>query len=328
MTAPDPPTRSRFALPALIAFGLIAAAVVWRHSSGEPPEPEFRPERYMLPQAPVIGVDSRAASDVGRRLKPDELVLGVTVGQAARAYPVSRLNAVPSRKVLNDTLGDRPLVVTWCDACFSGVVFDRKVDGRLLTFAVAGQLWHKSIVMHDEQTRSQWSQVQGRAQAGPLTGTTLEVVPSVLTDWRSWSTLHPDTTVAWFDEGGPNFTPAVYDDPARFVLAISQQGRAKAWSFTALAGGGVVNDVWEGDPVVAVLEPASKAARLYRRTVEGRVLTFTQGGGHLTDRETGTQWQPVTGEGVSGPLAGRRLTALPAVVSSRETWFSLHPRSR
>jgi hypothetical protein len=49
--------------------------------------------------------------------------------------------------------------------------------------------------MYDELTESFWSQAMGRAICGPLTGTQLSIVPSVLTAWRDWRTEHPDTQV-------------------------------------------------------------------------------------------------------------------------------------
>jgi hypothetical protein len=50
-------------------------------------------------------------------------------------------------------------------------------------------------------------------------------------------------------------------------------------------------------------------------------------GGTLTDRETGSTWEPVTGRAVAGPLAGRHLVALPATVSFRDAWLRFFPRS-
>ena len=43
-------------------------------------------------------------------LVADELVLGVQIGGEARAYPVGTLRF---REIVNDVLGDTPILVTW-----------------------------------------------------------------------------------------------------------------------------------------------------------------------------------------------------------------------
>jgi hypothetical protein len=313
------------------ALLLIAAAFCWAvlREPPEPPEPSFAEgqKRYIVPQAPLVEAPIKPLAEVKDRLAPADLVLGVAVGEEARAYPINMLTFEPRRKVLNDTLGGQPVVVTWCDACHSGIVYSREVDGQTLVFAVDGRLWKDSLVMHDEATRSLWSQLQGKAQHGKWAGTHLRPLPSVVTDWQTWVRTHPASTVAWFKGSEREFTTAMYQDAGRFVLGIAEGQRARAWTFADLARRGAVNDTWEGRPVVAVLEPSSKTARVYDRQVGGRTLTFRLDGAGLVDQETGTAWEPTTGEAVSGPLAGQRLSPLAAVVAFRDAWLGFHPRS-
>ena len=207
-------------------------------------------------------------------------------------------------------------------------MYAREVDGQTLTLAVSGQLWHKSLVMYDVQTHSLWSQLRGEAMMGTFRGVRLRVLPSMVTDWETWCRTQPGSTVAWFDGPSEELTREVYDDLGRFVLGIAEGGEAKAWSFAELLRRGPRNDFWNGTPVVAVLDPPSQTARLYGREVEGRTLTFSLDSESLIDAETRTTWEPVTGKGVAGPLAGRSLVPLPATVSYRESWRHFHPRSR
>jgi hypothetical protein len=44
------------------------------------------------------------------RLREDELVLGVAIGDQAKAYPITILNG---REMVNDGLGGVPILVTW-----------------------------------------------------------------------------------------------------------------------------------------------------------------------------------------------------------------------
>ncbi len=51
------------------------------------------------------------------------------------------------------------------------------------------------MLLYDRKTDSLWSQVKSEAVTGPLTGTKLRSIPSVVTTWKRWKTLHPNTLV-------------------------------------------------------------------------------------------------------------------------------------
>ncbi len=60
-----------------------------------------------IKNAPVIA--ALQADDI---LHEDELVIGVAVGDEARAYPINMLTG-PEREIINDTVGGRALAATW-----------------------------------------------------------------------------------------------------------------------------------------------------------------------------------------------------------------------
>ncbi|HSH22731.1 MAG TPA: DUF3179 domain-containing protein [Acidimicrobiales bacterium] len=68
-------------------------------------------------------------------------------------------------------------------------VFDRKVDGKELTFRAEGG----SFV--DQETGSTWT-ILGTAVSGPLTGHQLSPVEHVDTFWFAWAAYLPDTVIA------------------------------------------------------------------------------------------------------------------------------------
>lgn len=72
-------------------------------------------------------------------------------------------------------------------------MYSRKINGQTHRFGVSGLLYKSNILMYDEQTESLWSQVMQRAVTGPLSGTKLEQLSSVLTTWKKWQAQHPDT---------------------------------------------------------------------------------------------------------------------------------------
>jgi hypothetical protein len=109
---------SKLSVILAIALGAaFAVCLLLREAGREPPrvaeEEPFRPERCMLPQEPVTEVPYRSVAEATDSPLPDELVLGVRVGDQARAYPIRLMNDPPERKVLNDTVGGRPILATW-----------------------------------------------------------------------------------------------------------------------------------------------------------------------------------------------------------------------
>ena len=62
----------------------------------------FRP----IVDAPVMSAEQAI------QLRPNELVLGVSVAGNARAYPINMLTG-PSREIINDTLGGKAIAATW-----------------------------------------------------------------------------------------------------------------------------------------------------------------------------------------------------------------------
>jgi hypothetical protein len=295
----------------------------------EPPE-KFLPERVQLPVDPTTELTVKTVRQAKAALNPAELVLGVTVGGESRAYPINLLNEEHLRyKVLNDTLGGRPIAATWCNACSNGIVYDRVVEGQTLVLGVSGQLWKESMVLYDQGTHSLWSHLLGECMLGQLQGKRLKRLPSLLTDWESWCRHYPGATVVLMKYDSMLYRRDFYGKhPERFVLGIAEDRRAKAWGFDSLVETPAINDEWSDRPVLAVLDRPSFTARLFGREVGGRVLTFQAADGKLTDRETVSTWEPISGRAVAGPLSGSSLTPLPATVSYRNAWLRFYPRSQ
>ncbi len=131
-------------------------------------------------------------------LLPGDRVVGVRIGDQARAYP---LRVLAWHEVCNDTLGGVPIAVTYSPLCDSVVVFDRRVAGRTLSFGVSGLLYNSNLLMYDrpegDRPASLWCQLWFRAVTGPAAGekAVLTVLPAQVVYWADWAQAHPDTTV-------------------------------------------------------------------------------------------------------------------------------------
>jgi hypothetical protein len=287
---------------------------------------------------PIDEPEFQAARDVDW-LDDEEPVLSLTVDHETRAYP---LQVMTWHEIVNDTVADVPVAVTYCPLCNSGVAFERRAAGRLLDFGTSGRLYADNLVMYDRQTESLWPQLTGQASVGVLTGTQLKAIPMGTVGWTDFLAAHPDALVLTRDTGhdrpyGQN--PYVgYDDPTggllfalgpedtrlavkERVVGIRAGTDTLALRRSRIAERGVV-PVTVGGTELVVWHRAGQLSALDRRDIadshdigtigvfepraDGRLLTFEPAEEGFRDHATGSMWD-VLGRAVSGPLEGERL---------------------
>ncbi|NNE79240.1 MAG: DUF3179 domain-containing protein [Silicimonas sp.] len=113
-------------------------------------------------------------------------------GQAPRTYPIRYLTW---HEIVNDKIGSVPVAVTFCPLCNSGMTFDRRVDGKVLTFGVSGKLRNSDMVMYDRETQSWWQQAIGTGIVGEMTGVELTQLPSWMESWAEYKARNPNGLV-------------------------------------------------------------------------------------------------------------------------------------
>ena len=90
----------------------------------------------------------------GDWLDVDDLVIGyIGANGGAWAFPVKILNL---HEIVNDELDGVPVLISYCPLCRSAIVYDRRLDGRELTFGNSSALYESDLVMFDRETRSYW----------------------------------------------------------------------------------------------------------------------------------------------------------------------------
>jgi hypothetical protein len=97
-------------------------------------------------------------------------VIGVVGEHERRAYSTWQLDR---HEIVNDTFEGRPIAVTWCPLCGTGIVYARNLGPRTLTFGVSGMLYRDALVMYDRETGTLWSRIDGRARHGKSGGPTI-----------------------------------------------------------------------------------------------------------------------------------------------------------
>ena len=281
-------------------------------------------------------------------LADDEEVLGLTLAGKSRAYP-SRF--IAWHHIVNDTLGSRPMVITYCSVCNSGVAYDPMFGGKRHLFNVFG-LYRGVMAMIDPTTNTIWSHLVGEALLGPDKGKFLTALPVVNTSWGEWKRLHPDTTTpSWDTEyrryygarivSGRDFLPPMFpptlhglrDDrltPSALVLGVKVEGHVRAYPFEVLAKSvGVVQETIGTTPLVAFYSLAPKTATAFDRRFEGKTLDFVRVPSHpglFQDTDTNSRWT-VEGLCVSGPSQGKQLTRLFSLQAEWYGWSAYFPQT-
>jgi quercetin dioxygenase-like cupin family protein len=131
----------------------------------------------------------------------------------------------------------------------------------------------------------------------------------------------------------PIFVPAadapfVLDDD--LVIGVAQGKMAKAYMAADLGQHGSVDDQMPDGPIEVTWCSACGTGAVFRAEIKGRRLHFdydsmVNANEVHKDRETGSRWQQSTGEAMSGPLKGSRLTLYPFVLTTWKAWRTRYP---
>ncbi|MFB6312092.1 MAG: DUF3179 domain-containing (seleno)protein, partial [Salinirussus sp.] len=143
---------------------------------------------------PYLVYDSIPAVGIGQNEVPTHeadidlkaMVLGVRADGVAKAYPLDTVRRIG---VLNDAVGDIPVVVAVAEDGETIVAYDRRVQGTTLRFRTSDGNMMQAGGSH-------WSITTGRAITGPYQGTHLSTPErTARLFWFAWLDFNPDTRV-------------------------------------------------------------------------------------------------------------------------------------
>lgn len=152
-------------------------------------------EKYLPREVPAApnsdSVSTRPAGD--KRLPSDEPVIGVAIGNKAKAWPISLL---ATDHVIRDRVGDQEVVVLWYAATRTAAIYAPRMEKE--TIPARLKLERKAQIatapFMDKETFSHWT-IEGRAVEGPLKGQSLVWLPGVQCKWFAWAAEFPHTEV-------------------------------------------------------------------------------------------------------------------------------------
>lgn len=221
-------------------------------------------------------------------LPDEEFGLGIVHKGEARFYP---FRILVSHEIVNDFIQGDPILISYCPLCFTGVAFERRIDGEAVEFGVSGKLYNSELVMYDRKTDSYWPQSLARAVQGPLIGTELKKLITDTVKWGNWRKVHPNTKVLSKDTGfGRNYDGSnPYGEEGNFlsiqvgesfddtlerpvdtrvpryevVYGIEINGKFKAYKKSDLENLGVIEDTLGGENITIEFDQELESARAF-----------------------------------------------------------------
>ena len=302
-------------------------------------------ELVLTPTKVIPPLDNPPAWAGKDAMLPDETqVMGIVLNEQAHAWPMGIL--IPHH-IINESIHGRPVTSAYCPACRSGYVFDPVVDGQPLTFEPVS-VHRRNMIMRDRETGTIWQHETGAALMGKYRGKTLDLLGGELSNWKSWRTEHPETTVCVRPKGyrhpsplGPVFERLLEHGPKHivgpglsgqdkrldqhaFIAGITVDGIAKAYQMDALQGRQIINDEVGGRPIVIFHDSSSDRVRCFSTDSLPRGTSLEMRGNRLRDPATDQSWD------FSGKATAGSMNALTQIRVQRQWWLAwseYHPGS-
>jgi hypothetical protein len=273
---------------------LLLAAVIYMANFKMAADAMFKqPQKLLLTTADKNKVDS------------NRLVIGVSINGEAKAYPIQFLGY---HHYVQDNVGGKAILVTYCTVCRTGRVFEPIVNGKKETFRLVG-MDHFNAMLEDVSTKSWWRQATGEAISGKLKGQQLPELFSTQTTLAKWLLLNPRSKIMQAD---PAFiksyskTMKFEDGTSRdnltgtdslswkdksWVIGIKAGNETKAYDWNKLKAERIIYDNLDKKPLVLVLSKDNKSFFAFETSANNKIIllndTLFMGNKHFMINGTG-----------------------------------------
>lgn len=225
---------------------------------------------------------------IGNALNDSTVVVGIENNGEVKAYPI---RFIVYHHQVQDTVGGKPVIVTYCSVCRTGRVFEPTVKGNLEKFRLVG-MDHFNAMFEDATTKSWWRQATGEAVTGPLKGELLPEVESFQVTLDKLFDLYPQALVMQLD----NVWKEKYDTLGRFergkskgkltrtdslswndkswVVGIQVGEISKAYDWNQLKALRIINDKIGNQSIVLALSSDDQSFTVFERPSESDNFTI------------------------------------------------------
>jgi hypothetical protein len=245
----------------ILPIGILAAVIYMANFKMAADHMFYQPEKLLLVNAAENKVDSQ------------RLVIGIVNNGEAKAYPIRFLGF---HHQVQDTIGGKQVIVTYCTVCRTGRVFEPVVNGKHEQFRLVG-MDHFNAMFEDKTTKSWWQQETGEAITGKLKGQQLPEVFSTQTSLAKWLLLNPnslimqpdsafvksyDTTMKYESGKSKNSltkTDSLSWKDKSWVIGVKAGKERKAYDWNRLKTERIIHDNINSTPLVIVLAKDNKS---------------------------------------------------------------------
>jgi hypothetical protein len=285
---------------------------------------------HMFLQPAKLGFKTKADNMLG----DTSLVIGVVYKGEAKAYPI---RYIAYHHQVRDTVGGKAIMVTYCNVCRTGRVFEPTVNGQPENFRLVG-MDHFNAMFEDSNTKSWWRQATGEAVAGPLKGSALPEFESIQVTTGKFFWLYPFGKVMDEDPSSTHY----YDSLARFergkskgnltrtdslswkdkswVVGVERNGSSKAYDWIDLKRLHVINDKVGDVPIVLVLSTDTTSFSVFQRPSDGEIFSVRNDTLFTTNASYDFSGRNVTNDSSS-------LKRINAYQEFWHSWRTFHPKT-
>ncbi|OOG69275.1 DUF3179 domain-containing (seleno)protein [Algoriphagus sp. A40] len=120
------------------------------------------------------------------------------------------------------------------------------------------------------------------------------------------------------------------ESDSTLVVAIENQGEAKAYPIRYIVYHHQVRDTLGGEPMMVTYCSVCRTGRVFSPIVDGKAENFRLVGmdhfnAMFEDSETGSWWQQATGEAITGELEGKKLDEIESIQLTAGAFFKAYP---
>lgn len=265
----------------------------------------------------------------GNTLTDSSIVVCVSHQGEAKAYPI---RMIQYHHQVRDTVGGKPVMVTYCNVCRTGRVFEPTVNGKPEKFRLVG-MDHFNAMFEDETTGSWWRQANGEAITGDLEGTMLPEVASNQVSLKMFFMLYPSGKVMQTEDqfrkrydstgryekgrskGQLTRTDSIPWKDKSWVIGIDLGNGATAYDWFDLKKKRLINDEISGTPIVIAISGDDQSFAAFKSNE-----TFTLRNDSLIGANNKYDFRGLAAD-------GSQLEVVNAYQEFWHSWRTFHPES-
>lgn len=305
--------------PLFIALTILAAVVYMTNFEMAADHIFYTPSSVLMANASNNKVDT------------NRLVIGVVNNDEAKAYPIRFLGY---HHQVQDTVGGKPLLITYCTVCRTGRVYEPLVNGKHEHFRLVG-MDHFNAMLEDATTKSWWRQSTGEAIAGTLKGQQLPEVFSTQTSLATWLRLNPRSLIMQFDSAFSNSydtslnyesgksrkeltgTDSLSWKNKSWVIGIKAGNERRAYDWNKLKAERILQDTAGAVSILLVLATDEKSFFAFERQSEKDIFSLRGDTIFLNNHRF-----TINGKGIDTSFS---LKPLPAYQEFWHSWKTFNP---